>query len=162
MSTRRRAAGFALALSALLLAGCAAPVKTVAPGTGWSGRMALQVEGQASQSFSASFELQGSAREGELRLYTPLGGLASRIAWDAAGARLTSGDDTREFASLEALAAQATGAPIPVAPLFDWLAGIDTPVPGWQADLSRSAEGRIAAKRTTPPPAVDLRVILER
>ena len=48
------------------------------------------------------------------------------------------------------------------ASLFDWLAGRPTPVPGWQPDLSRQSEGRISARRTSPPPEADLRVVLER
>ncbi len=70
--------------------------------------------------------------------------------------------DARQFASLEELAQQATGAPLPVASLFDWLAGKATPVQGWAVDVSGINEGRLHAQRTEPPPLVDLRVVLER
>jgi outer membrane lipoprotein LolB len=158
----RRTAAFALA--ALLLAGCAHPVRVAAPAgvQSWSGRLALQVEDAPSKSFSAGFELQGGPERGELKLYTPLGGTLAVLSWWPGSATLTTGERVRHFDSLEALATQATGTPIPVAPLFDWLRGAQTPVPGWRADLSQLADGRLHAKRESPPPVVDLRVALDK
>ena len=80
----QRAALWLLACAALALAaGCAQPSRPqvqASERTAWSGRLALQVQDQASQSFSAGFELQGSAANGELRLFTPLGSvLAIRL-----------------------------------------------------------------------------------
>ena len=65
---------------ALWLVGCAQPPQVPAgEEDAWNGRIALQVEGQASQSFSAIFELRGNAQTGGLALISPLG---SRIgAW---------------------------------------------------------------------------------
>jgi outer membrane lipoprotein LolB len=159
-----RLVGVVLA-SALWLAGCAQPpVHGAADAVRnlYSGRLALQVEGDASQSFSAGFELQGDARAGQLNLYTPLGGTAAALEWAPGSARLRQGTEVREFESLDALAARATGTAIPVAALFDWLRGTNTPVPGWEADLSQLAEGRLRARRSSPPPAADLRVALDR
>jgi outer membrane lipoprotein LolB len=161
---RRRCAGLALAAVALAATGCAAPRSpeaAQAPGTNWSGRLALQVEGDASQSFSAAFELRGAPQAGDLTLFSPLGGTLAALAWSPGSATLRTGGQERQFSSLEALAAAATGAPLPVAALFDWLAGRNTPVPGWQADLSQLAEGRLRARRTDPQPAADLRIALE-
>jgi outer membrane lipoprotein LolB len=153
----------AAAACALLLAACAAPRTPSAPGVqSWNGRLALNVEGQASQSFSAGFELKGAPETGELRLTNPLGGTAAVLSWAPGRATLESGGNTRQFPSLEALAQEATGAPIPVAALFDWLAGRATAVPGWQVDLSQVAEGRLRAQRTAPPPPADLRLVFER
>jgi len=151
------------ALFALLLAACATPPRPVVPpGTQvWTGRLALTVEGQASQSFSAGFELTGAPEAGELKLTNPLGGTVAVLAWAPGSATLRSGGNTRQFESLEALAQEATGAPIPIAALFDWLAGNATPVAGWQADVSQVAEGRLRARRVDPPPAADLRVAFE-
>jgi outer membrane lipoprotein LolB len=59
------------------------------------------------------------------------------------------------------LAAQVAGTAIPIAALFDWLRGIDTPVPGWRADLTQLAQGRLTAKRYEPAPEADLRVVLD-
>ena len=50
---------------------------------------------------------------------------------------------------------------IPVAALFDWLRGIDTPVAGWRADLSQLGAGTAGgAAPASPPPEADLRVVL--
>ena len=57
--------------------------------------------------------------------------------------------------------AQTTGAAVPIAALFGWLNGVNTPVDGWTADLSRRSEGRIAARRDLPTPQADLRVVLD-
>jgi outer membrane lipoprotein LolB len=154
---------FALVLAALL-AGCASPPRSpAAPGVqSWAGRLALTVEGQASQSFSAGFELKGAPEAGELTLFNPLGGTLAVLSWSPGSATLRNGGNTRQFPSLEALAQEATGAPLPVAALFDWLAGKPTPVAGWQADVTQVADGRLRAQRSEPPPAADLRVVFER
>ena len=151
-------------LWALLLAGCAVPPRSpAAPGVqAWTGRLALAVEGQASQSFSAGFELKGAPETGELSLFNPLGATLAVLSWAPGSATLRSNGSTREFPSLEALAQEATGAPLPVAALFDWLAGKPTPIAGWQPDVSQVADGRLRARRTDPPPAADLRVVFER
>ncbi|HET8747612.1 MAG TPA: outer membrane lipoprotein LolB [Ramlibacter sp.] len=148
---------------AFLLAACATPPRTpVAPGTQvWTGRLALTVEGQREQSFSAGFELTGAPQQGELKLSNPLGGTVAVLAWAPGSAVLRSGGKTQQFDSLEALAQEATGAPIPIAALFDWLAGKATPVAGWQADVSQVAEGRLRARRVDPPPAADLRLAFD-
>jgi outer membrane lipoprotein LolB len=148
---------------ALLLAACATPRSAPTPGVqSWAGRLSLSVEGQASQSFSAGFELKGAPETGELRLFNPLGGTVAVLAWVPGSATLQQGDSTRQFASLEALAQEATGAPLPVAALFDWLAGKATTIQGWEADVTQVAEGRLRARRTAPPPVADLRVAFER
>lgn len=167
MTSRLRWASWLLALCAFLLAGgCATPQRSTAaaePGTStWTGRMALQVQDNASQSFSAGFELKGSARSGELSLFNPLGGTIAVLAWGPGTALLRANGQARQFESLDALAAHATGAPIPVAALFDWLGGTNTPVPGWQPDLSQLDAGRLRAQRMDPQPQVDLRLAFDR
>ncbi len=169
MSLRWRCTGWTVALAALaLVQGCATPrVPTAAagefqPGQTVNGRLALQVQGQANQSFSASFELRGTAQSGELELFSPLGSTLAKLSWNAGGAVLNTGAQSRQFTSLEALAAAATGTPIPIAALFDWLAGTDTAVPGWQVDLTQLPQGRIHARRLDPQPVADLRVAFER
>lgn len=162
---RRGALGL-LAGAALSIAGCAQPARQPSPdeiSAGiWRGRLALQVEDQPSQSFSAGFELRGRPEAGELTLFNPLGGTLAALNWAPGTATLRSGDQVRQFESIDALAAGATGTAIPVASLFDWLAGRDTPVPGWVADLSQLAAGRLRARRVQPSPIADLRVALER
>ena len=162
--TRYLRTWFWAALCAVLLAGCAVPPRTpTAPGVqAWNGRLALTVEGQASQSFSAGFELKGAPESGELTLTNPLGGTVAVLAWVPGRATLRSNGSVREFPSVEALAREATGSELPLTALFDWLAGKPTPVAGWEADVTQVAEGRLRARRTEPPPAADLRVLFER
>ena len=163
MRVRVGARCWQLALCALLLAGCATPQHTAPPGVqSWTGRMALTVEGQSSQSFSAGFELKGAPESGELSLFNPLGGTLAVLAWAPGTATLRANGDTRQFPSLDALAQEATGAPLPVASLFDWLAGKATAVPGWEPDLSQVDQGRLRARRTDPPPPADLRLVFEK
>ena len=161
----RRAALGLLAGGAVLIAGCAQP--SLVPRQDdvsvavWQGRLALQVEDQPSQSFSAGFELRGRAEAGELTLYNPLGGTLAALQWAPGSATLRSGGQMRQFDSIDALVAGATGTAIPVASLFDWLAGNNTLVAGWEADLSQLADGRLRARRVTAPMA-DLRVALDK
>ena len=150
---------------AVLLTGCAhlgSGRQDTDPSVFWSGRMALQVDGSATQSFSASFELKGSAETGELTLFNPLGGTVARMVWQPGSATLYANGEIRPVASLEALVAQATGGPLPLAALFNWLHGSNTPVPGWQADLARLDDGRLTAVRSQPEPTATLRVVLDK
>lgn len=162
----RRAALGLVAGAMLLLAGCAQPARVaqkdeISVGV-WRGRMALQVEDNPSQSFSAGFELRGRPDAGELMLYNPLGGTLAALRWEPGSATLRSGEQVRQFDSIDALVTSATGTAIPVASLFDWLSGSNTPVNGWEADLSQLAQGRLRARRVAPPPTADLRVALDK
>ena len=160
--TSLRAATAAASGLLLALAGCAVSPPTPDPtGPRWSGRLALQIEGRPEGSFTAGFHLRGSARAGELELFTPLGGTAAWLQWAPERARLRApGQPEREAASLDDLLVQATGTPLPVAALFDWLSGIPSEAAGWQADLSGRAEGRLRARRLATP-AADLRIVLD-
>ena len=167
MSLRCRWAAWLMAsVIAVAGTGCATAPRTAAPAGGdagpWSGRLALQVKDNPSQSFSALFELKGNAQAGELSLSTPLGNTLALLAWAPGAATLNRNGQSQQFESVEALVTRATGSAIPLAALFDWLRGIDTPVPGWRADLSQLAQGRLAALRLEPPPEADLRVVFER
>jgi outer membrane lipoprotein LolB len=165
MRERSRWAAWLPALLVVLAAGCASPPRATpsdAAAGPWSGRLALQVKDSPSQSFAASFELKGNAQAGELTLSTPIGSTLAILAWEPGSATLRRNGETQRFESVEDLAARATGSAIPLAALFDWLRGIDTPVPGWRPDLSQLGQGRLAALRLEPPPETDLRVIFER
>ena len=140
----------------------------------WRGRLALQVvsgstlaQGESgapaqAQSFSASFELTGNAQTGGLLLYSPLGTTVANLTWTAQTATMLANGETRSFSSLAELLRQATGTEIPVASLFAWLAGDNIATPGWLADLSQQALGRVIARRSDPLPAVELRLILDK
>ena len=152
-----------LAVIATWLTGCAQPQpKGDTEDDGWSGRLALQVEGQASQSFSAIFELRGNERSGGLVLISPLGSRLAQLDWSAGYAELVSSQETRRSDSLEALLQDVTGTRIPVAALFSWLRGTQATAPGWRADLSSLPEGRITAYRDDPAPQATLRIALTR
>ena len=136
--------------------------ENVAPEAYWAGRISLQIHSEPPQAFYASFELKGRADHGELALISPLGSILGMMRWTPLEATLEQGDSTRRFASTDELLAQATGAAVPLSALFDWLAGINTTTPGWVADLSQQGNGRISAKRSSPAPQADLRIVLDK
>ncbi len=117
---------------------------------------------QQGQFFSASFELTGTAQSGQLSLISPLGSVLAALNWTDSTAQLRSNGELRSFNSLDALVLHATGAAIPVATLFSWLAGVEAQAPGWHADLSRLSNGRLVARRFEPLPAAELRLVIER
>lgn len=148
-----------------VLAGCAQPPRPplpLEPPSHWSGRLALQVDGQSALSFSAGFDLQGNAAQGELTLFNPLGGVLARLHWRPGHATLQSGSEAQTSASLDALLQQATGTSIPINALFGWLTGLHTSAEGWQADLSAIDQGRLVAQRHAPAPHATLRIALDR
>jgi outer membrane lipoprotein LolB len=160
-----RAAARVLLLVVFFVAGCAQqPVSPTSPSQDasyWRGRLALRFDSPDQASFFANFELSGNATSGELNLTSPLGTTVASLRWTPTAALLRSNGDTRQFASLDELATEATGTPIPVAALFQWLRGRETATAGWQADLSQLADGRLTARRTHPEPVAELRLILE-
>jgi outer membrane lipoprotein LolB len=165
MRRRGRWLAWLPALLIVVVTGCASPPRASAPEPSagpWSGRLALQVKDEPGQSFAALFELRGNAQAGELTLSTPIGSTLAVLDWAPGSAVLRRNGKTQRFDSVEDLVTRATGAPIPLAALFDWLRGISTPVPGWRPDLSQLAHGRLAALRVEPPPEADLRVVFER
>jgi outer membrane lipoprotein LolB len=156
--------GMAVMLGACLaLAGCATQSPPLlAFADSWTGRLALQVEGYDAQSFSAAFELRGNSRLGELVLLSPLGNRLAQLTWREGHAELISAQGSRTSPSLDALLADTVGAPLPVAAIFEWLQGQQASAPGWDADLSAVAQGKIFARRHSPLPAANLRIALTR
>lgn len=151
------------AICALGLLGCAQPpLKPAGEENTWSGRLALQIEGQSAQSFAALFELWGSERQGGLALTSPLGTRIAQVEWNEGYAQLTTAQETRRSDSLDALLQEVAGAPIPVAALFRWLQGQPASAPGWRADLSALEQGRLVAQRDEPAPQATLRIALTR
>lgn len=148
-------------LAAMVLAGCATRTARRGPEQ-WSGRLSMQVGSNPPQTFSASFELIGNSAQGQLLLNSPLGTAVASAQWTAEQAVLRSGSDQRRYRSMEELLTHATGAALPLAALFDWLAGMPTAVAGWQTDLSGLAQGRLVASRQSPEPTVQLRILLDR
>jgi outer membrane lipoprotein LolB len=154
------------AYTIILIAGCASfPWANGLKDTqkaGFSGRISLQVESTPPQSFSGGFDLQGSTAQGELTLFTPLGSTAAVMRWSPGRAELQNGSTTQAYPSVQAMMERTTGAAVPIEALFAWLGGEATAVPGWLADVSRHADGRISALRTDPAPPAQLRIVLDK
>jgi outer membrane lipoprotein LolB len=129
----------------------------------WSGRLALQVDSTPPQNLSASFELLGSAQQGELLLLSPLGNTLGRLRWQPGQAQLDQGDQHWQDRSVQALTEQLTGTTLPLEALFSWLKGQDHDAPGWQFDLSQfESHHRIRAERLKPKPRTLLKLQLDR
>jgi outer membrane lipoprotein LolB len=155
-----------LGCTVVLLSACAIPARrpTGADLTGegyWSGRLALQVDSDPVQSWSAGFELVGRPEAGELRIATPLGQTLALLRWQPAGAELLRGSERQLRPSLAAMVRELTGTDIPIEALFSWLHGSPVRVAGWEADLSEQPLGRISARRLQPLPATTLRLQFE-
>ncbi|MBC7611059.1 MAG: outer membrane lipoprotein LolB [Polaromonas sp.] len=128
----------------------------------WTGRISLQIQSEPPQAFFTGFELKGQAERGELTLTSPIGNVLGIMRWSPQEAELETGGNTRRFASVDALLEQTTGAAVPITGLFDWLAGKDTSINGWTADLSKRDTGRIDAIRMDPAPQTKLRIVLDQ
>jgi outer membrane lipoprotein LolB len=153
-------------LALLFLVGCAS-MSGHKPALGaaqshWQGRLALKVHSTPAQAFAADFDLQGNAEAGTLSFFTPLGGTAARLQWDADGAQLQTTGAPQHFESLDALTLHITGAPLPVASLFAWLHGLEPDTPGWQADLRELSTGRLLAQRLPPEVPAELKITLDQ
>ena len=159
-----------LLVATFLIAGCAYKqvdtgindAKNEAKISFWAGRLSLQIQSEPVQAFFAAFELKGHVDNGELTLISPLGSILGIMRWSPTEATLEQNGTTKRFASTDELLAQTTGAAVPVSALFDWLGGKNTTTPGWTADLSQQGNGRIIAKRTSPAPQADLRIVLDK
>jgi outer membrane lipoprotein LolB len=138
----------------------AIPTQASPEATHWSGRLALTIESDPVQHFSANFELSGNADKGSLSLSSPLGQQLALAQWDAQQVLLQHNGRSTAYASMDELSAALTGVALPLRPLFAWLRGQAAELEGWQADLSRHAQGRLQARRWQPAPAVELRLIL--
>lgn len=179
----RAAAGLArggrqLAAPWLLLACAACATQPPIASTVLSGRLALQVaayQARPAQSMSASFELAGSARQGELRLSTTLGTTIAAARWSATEAVLVVSEGEKRFADLDALSEAVFGEALPLRAWPDWLHGRPWPEAvsrprtdgpgfeqlGWSVDTAGAEDGRIVASRAGPP-AVQLRAVMDR
>lgn len=171
---------------ALLLSACATHPPPLA-GAVYSGKLAVRsdaIEGQPAHSASGQFELSGSPSSGQLVLTSPIGTAVARARWShPSGAHGEPGEieleadgRTSRFDSLDAMTQQAIGDRLPLAAMFDWLAGRPWPAApatraadgasfeqlGWRVDLSqRAAAQLIVADRLAPPPLLHVRVKLD-
>lgn len=156
----------AMLLTICLATGCAAPQRAAnvdsSERTSYAGRISLTVQSEPVQTFAGGFELLGTVAAGELSLFTPLGSTAAVMRWSPGRAEMQNGGQTQQYPSVQAMLERTTGAAIPLQALFAWLRGEAAQAPGWQADVSRHAEGRISALRNDPAPPAQLRIVLEK
>lgn len=124
--------------------------------------MALQIASEPPESLSGAFELSGNAQTGTLTLFSPLGNTLAVLRWSPQSASLLANNQSQTFDSLDTLARQVSGTPLPLAALFEWLAGQPVAAVGWRVDLSRLADGRLLAERAADAsaPAAQLRIAL--
>ena len=155
-------------LTAMALVGCAAPPQGTYGAAPLYGRLALQIDGgpeRSAQAISASFDLRGDARRGELHLSTALGTTLAAAFWGPGEARLVTPEGEQRFADLDALSLHAFGETLPLRALPDWLrgrpwAGAAEPalLRGIAGEI-RFDDGQLQARRAAP--ATRLRVQLE-
>ncbi|MBK9439790.1 MAG: outer membrane lipoprotein LolB [Comamonadaceae bacterium] len=171
MIARRLVAVLLAAFATIFITGCAvrtgARALNVINSSSWQGRLSVRVEADErradsrSQSLSAAFELQGNEQQGHLMLLTPLGSTAASVRWTALAATLQAQGEVHEFKDLNALITHLLGTPVPVNALFSWLDGQPVNADGWEVDLTNRQQGKISARRLSPLPVAELRLILE-
>jgi outer membrane lipoprotein LolB len=128
----------------------------------WQGRLAVKVKGEAAQSFSAQYALQGTAASGKLSLYTPLGITVAHVQWSPESVVLFGQGEPRQFATLDALTLALTGTELPIASLFAWLDGSQKVDPQWRIERADLENGVWIAHRDFGASSVDVKVLLER
>jgi outer membrane lipoprotein LolB len=137
----------------------------------YQGRLSLRIASKPPQSLYASFNLNGDAQTGDLTLNSPLGNSLAQLSWTPQSAVLKANNETKEYASTNALIEHVTGTVIPLNALFDWMAGKGTPAEGWEIDLSgmkssnasnETAVQRFVAKRLSPLPTAELRIAIDK
>lgn len=151
-----------LVLALVFLSACASRPAVPVHEHLWTGRLAVSVQSDPPQQWHALFELQGSARSGELRLLTPVGSQFAHLSWTPDQALLEFGQERQTAATVEELMLRLTGAPMPVDALFDWLQGQPVAHGNWLPDLSGLTQGRINARRIQPEPSALLRIVLDQ
>lgn len=160
-----RNAWFWLLLSCcMVLTACAtrSPVlqSTVAAPDHWQGRLAVKVEGNPVQAWSANFELAGNPEQGEFVLTSPLGSTLAHLQWSAGKAFLKAADQQQEFSSLDALTLHATGTRLPITAMFAWLSGTRAEATGWELSAGLH-NGRLTARQIAQEPQVEIKIVLD-
>ena len=131
-------------------------------GHAYSGRISITIQSGPMQHMTAEFELQGDARNGELKLYGPFGGLFAVLQWAPDRAVLIEGERRRSVRSIDWLIERVTGAPLPVALIFDWLAGRQVRNDDWSVAPRDNLQAPLRATRLQPLPRIELVVALKR
>jgi outer membrane lipoprotein LolB len=127
----------------------------------WSGRISLKTLSTPPQQLFTTFVLQGSPESGRLTLNSPIGTTLAEVSWSRDQAVLRQGGEVRQYPDLDTLTTALTGSELPVAAMFSWLNGQPLSAGGWIAQLADLPRGRLQARRDTPDPAAEIRIILD-
>lgn len=142
-----------------------------------TGRLLVKVDASTeapAQVISASFELSGDERHGQLVLISPLGTRVADARWAPRGVSLSTPEGLRQYPDLASLARDTLGEDVPIGALTHWLAGHpwpDAPTTptatgfdqlGWSIDLSRWTEQAQVEARRLQPPVVLVRARIDR
>ena len=106
--------------------------------------------------------LEGTADEGELTIYSPIGTTVAAASWANNGAILTEGSQKHHFESMDVLTERLTGASLPMPALMAWLNSDGPAVPGWEIRAENPDAGRrLFARRVQPLPQLQLSLIMD-
>lgn len=128
----------------------------------YAGRLSLTIQSDPLQHMTAEFELTGDARQGELKLYGPFGALLAVLQWQPDRALLIEGERRRAVRNIDGLIERVTGAPLPVALIFDWLAGRPVRNDDWAIEPRDGPQAPLRATRLQPLPRIELVLALKR
>lgn len=149
---------------ASVMLGCAAtpPNTDGAAQQVFRGRMGIKVQGQPDNSWSAGFQLTGSADAGQMRLVSPIGTTLALARWAPQEASIERGQTIQRYSDASAMVRELLGADFQMTQLWAWLERKPLRVPGWdlQTTLRPDQSQLLVAHKAQPEPAITLRVIL--
>ncbi len=121
-----------------------------------AGRLSVVIQTDPVQQMIADFELEGDAQQGELRLFGPFGSSIAVLQWEPGRAVLIEGERRRVVRSIDWLIERVTGAALPVALIFDWLAGRPVRSDDWEVSPRDRPNAPLRATRLQPLPRIEL------
>lgn len=125
------------------------------------GRISVVIQTDPLQQMIADFELEGDASKGELRLFGPFGGAIATLQWEPGQAVLIEGERRRVVRSIDWLIERVTGAALPVALIFDWLAGRPVRTDDWAVAPRSKPSDPLRATRLQPLPRIELTLAIK-
>lgn len=130
-------------------------------GAQYAGRISVTIQSEPIQHLSAEVELTGNATQGELKVYGPFGSLLAILQWQPDLAVLIEGERRRTVKNIDWLIERVTGAPLPVALIFDWLAGRPVRNDDWSVEPRTGPLAPLRAVRLQPLPRIELTLALK-
>ena len=128
----------------------------------FAGRLSVVIQTEPVQQMIADFELEGDASQGELRLFGPFGASIAVLQWEPGRALLIEGERRRAVRSIDWLVERVTGAPLPVALIFDWLVGRPVRSDDWEVSPRDNPAEPLRATRLQPLPRIQLVLALRK